>query len=224
MAPAMTRLAKALQRDNDEDETEIDPQKTDMSNMVQSENLEPKEHTSRQLVISGFVLGDNTEIRMLCDSGASVDFCAPEVYERLRPKPKLIPLKIEIVLGNGDIQQSSGSFKTKAILQQIPSDVTFYIMELPSKWFAAILGETFMYRHKAILNVYNRSISFAVEERSTKEGKRKHVAGVATMISELPTAPDMPRNPYWIYRYFFYRFLGISPPKFDFIQDINTVS
>ena len=35
---------------------------------------------------------------------------------------------------------------------------------------------------------------------------------------------SMPRNPYWIYRYFFYRILGIFFKKFDFIQDINTVN
>eukprot|EP01050_Picozoa_sp_SAG11_P032281 SAG11_NODE_10419_length_833_cov_0.949591_1_plen_81_part_00 len=73
-----------------------------------------------------------------------------------------VPSKIEIVLGNGDVQQSQGSFTTKVILQSIPLDVTFYIMDLPSKSFAAILGETFMFRHKAILNIYRRSISFAV--------------------------------------------------------------
>eukprot|EP01050_Picozoa_sp_SAG11_P034742 SAG11_NODE_12404_length_705_cov_1.338284_1_plen_123_part_00 len=98
MAPVTTRSAKTSQRTQQEEGSEINPETTNMSNMVQLENLEPHEHTSRQLIISGFVLGDNTEIRMLCDWGASVDFCAPEVYERLRPKPELIPSKIEIVL------------------------------------------------------------------------------------------------------------------------------
>ena len=75
------------------------------------------------------------------------------------------------------------------ILQSIPLDVTFYIMDLPSKSFTAILGETFMFRHKAILNIYRRSISFAVEEKTSKEPVRKHVASVAAMVSQLPTAP-----------------------------------
>eukprot|EP01050_Picozoa_sp_SAG11_P029900 SAG11_NODE_8609_length_995_cov_4.469866_2_plen_164_part_00 len=113
-------------------------------------------------------------------------------YDRLKPKPKLVPSEIEIVLGNGDVQRSKGKFTTRVIrLQSIPLDVTFYIMELPSKSFTAILGETFMYRHKAILNIYNRTISFAVEEllRESKETTRKQVAGVATLLHQLPTAP-----------------------------------
>eukprot|EP01050_Picozoa_sp_SAG11_P007389 SAG11_NODE_615_length_8197_cov_4.551426_3_plen_179_part_00 len=82
--------------------------------------MEPHEHASRQLIISGYVIGYNQRIRMLCDSGASVDFCAPEVYERLNPKPELQPSKIEIGLGNGDIQKSSESFTMKVVLQSIP--------------------------------------------------------------------------------------------------------
>eukprot|EP01050_Picozoa_sp_SAG11_P025275 SAG11_NODE_5649_length_1496_cov_2.236936_2_plen_305_part_00 len=194
MAPAITRsMRNSMQKDDDE-ETHIDPSTDDMTNMVQSENLEPNTHISRQLIISRFIAGDKQQICMLCDSGASVDFCAPEVYERLNPRPELQPSKIEIVLGNGDIQESSGSFTTKVILQSIPLDVTFHIMELPSKSFTAILGETFMYRHKAILNIFQRSISFAVEEKVTKEATRKQVAGVAAMLSQLPTATDTLRS------------------------------
>ena len=59
-----------------------------------------------------------------------MEFTTQEVYNRLRPKPKLVPSEIEIVLGNGDVQRSKGKFTTRVILQSIPLDVTFYIMEL----------------------------------------------------------------------------------------------
>ncbi len=139
-------------------ESEVDMETTDPTTLVQSEDKEPNSHPSRQLVISGFVIGDKQPIRLLCDSGASVDFCAPEIYERLNPKPTLTPSKVEIVLGNGDIQESSESFKTQVILQSVPLDVTFYIMELPSKSFQAILGETFMFRHMTYTRYGNSNI------------------------------------------------------------------
>eukprot|EP01050_Picozoa_sp_SAG11_P044445 SAG11_NODE_21620_length_421_cov_2.015528_1_plen_59_part_01 len=59
-------------------------------------------------MIQGYIVNDIKPIRLRCDSGASVSFCAPEVYKRLRNPPPLYESSVEIVLGNGDVQDSMG--------------------------------------------------------------------------------------------------------------------
>eukprot|EP01050_Picozoa_sp_SAG11_P008571 SAG11_NODE_764_length_7290_cov_9.187596_7_plen_222_part_00 len=146
-------------------------------------------------MIHGYIVNGVKPTRLLCDSGASVSFCAPEVYKRLRNPPPPHESSVEIVLGNGDVQDSMGYFKTQVILQSVPLDVTFYIMELPTSSFMAILGERFLFRHRAILSIYDRSISFLVQEKDpTREPTRKQVSSVAVMQDRLPKQAEEDQN------------------------------
>eukprot|EP01050_Picozoa_sp_SAG11_P027345 SAG11_NODE_6889_length_1230_cov_22.626879_1_plen_306_part_00 len=194
MAPVMTRSQKNALKTVPVAPTTSTVE--DISREVEQTDEVGLDEASRQLVLQGYIVNDIKPIRLLCDSGASVSFCAPEVYKRLRNPPPLHESSVEIVLGNGDVQDSMGYFKTQVILQSVPLDVTFYIMELPTSSFMAILGERFLFiRHRAILSIYDRSISFLVQEKdTTREPTRKQVSSVAVMQDRLPERTEVDQN------------------------------
>ena len=183
-APVVTRSQTNLQtgREQTNHEAEvIEPSKT----TVQSEREPDEPRNMRQLVVAAHLFG--ARCRSLVDSGATLSFVSEEfLKKKLNPRPKLVDSNVEIILGNGEQAESKGMIKNAQIyLKGVGLDIELHVLPLPST-IDVILGTLFLARHKAQICIAGQFVSFSCIDKSNARPLRKTVAGVATLMAELP--------------------------------------